>query len=178
MTEIYFVPASLAVTALWIFSRAAVWIKNRKINLKREAELLLVYICIMVIFRITFFHLEKIDGNVQPLVIDAANIFNFRINLVPFVNLFDYESLRDALINFIGNAAMFIPVGIIWPIVFKELDTHKKAIAAGIGFSLVIEILQLPIYDRVSDIDDLILNSIGFLAGYGIYLLVKKLRRK
>lgn len=178
MTEIYFVPASLAVTALWIFFRAAVWIKNRKINLKREAELLLVYICIMVIFRITFFHMEKIGGNVQPLVIDAANIFNFRINLVPFVNLFDYESLRDALINFIGNAAMFIPVGIIWPIVFKELDTHKKAIAAGIGFSLVIEILQLPIYDRVSDIDDLILNSIGFLAGYGIYLLVKKLRRK
>ena len=49
---------------------------------------------------------------------------------------------------------------------------------AGVGFSLFIEILQLPFYDRVTDIDDLILNSLGFLIGYGIFLLVKKLKKK
>ena len=73
---------------------------------------------------------------------------------------------------------MFIPIGIIWPIVYKELNTHKKVIAAGIGFSLFIEILQLPFYDRVTDIDDLILNSLGFLTGYALYVLVKKLKNK
>ena len=55
----------------------------------------------------------------------------------------------------------------------RELDSHKKVIAAGVGFSACIEILQLP-FDRVTDIDDLILNSLGFLLGYGIYLLCKK----
>ena len=45
--------------------------------------------------------------------------------------------------------------------------------AAGVGFSLCIEILQLPFFDRVTDVDDLILNSIGFLIGYGAYLLVR-----
>ena len=69
---------------------------------------------------------------------------------------------------------MFIPVGIVWPYVFKELDKPWKVIAAGFGFTLIIEILQLPFYDRLSDIDDLILNTLGYLTGYGIYLLIKK----
>ena len=43
---------------------------------------------------------------------------------------------------------------------------------------MCIEILQLPFFDRVSDIDELLLNSLGFMAGYGIYLLVGKLRKK
>ena len=73
---------------------------------------------------------------------------------------------------------MFIPVGIVWPIVYKQLDKPWKVVAAGVGFSLVIEILQLPFFDRVSDVDDLILNSIGFLTGYGIYLFIKQIQKK
>ena len=38
--------------------------------------------------------------------------------------------------------------------------------------------LQLPFFDRVTDVDDLILNSLGFAAGYGIYLLVKAIKKK
>jgi len=58
------------------------------------------------------------------------------------------------------------------------LDTHKKVILAGMGFSLCVEILQLPFYDRVSDVDDLILNSLGFLLGYMLYLLVRALKER
>jgi len=47
-----------------------------------------------------------------------------------------------------------------------------------VGLSLFVEILQLPFYERCSDIDDLLLNSIGFIVGYGIYLLVKFLAGK
>ena len=55
---------------------------------------------------------------------------------------------------------------------------NGEVIGAGVGTSLLIEILQLPFFDRVSDINDLILNSLGFLVGYGIYLLVKKCKKK
>ena len=82
------------------------------------------------------------------------------------------------VIGVIGNTAMFIPIGIIWPSVLRSLDTPWKVICAGIGFSLFIEILQLPFFDRVSDIDDLLLNSLGFLLGYGIYLIFKKASKK
>ena len=165
------------ITVLWIFVRAAVCLRQKKFSLKRELQLLLVYICVVVVTRFTFFPFSKVNGQVQPLLFDAAKIFPPRINLLPVVYLFDYPIFREALINFIGNTAMFIPLGIVWPSVFKQLDTHGKVIAAGVGYSLLIEIVQLPFFDRVSDIDDLILNTTGYLAGYGIYLLVRTLKR-
>ena len=152
--------------------------KRRSISWKRELQLMLVYICIVVVARFTFFPFSRIDGKIQPLIFNMEQIFPPRVNLIPMVNLLDYEIFREMLINVIGNTTMFIPLGIVWPSVFRKLDTHGKVIGAGVGFSLCIEILQLPFYDRVSDVDDLILNSLGFLIGYGIYLLVKVVKRK
>ena len=167
-----------AITALWILVRMTVCIRQKQVIRKRELQLLLVYICIVVVVRFTFFPFSKVNGQVQPLVLEIAKIFPPRMNLIPFIYLFDYPVFKEALINLIGNVTMFIPLGIVWPSVFKELDTHGKVIAAGIGTSALIEILQLPFYVRCSDIDDLILNSLGYLMGYGIYLLVKLCRKK
>ena len=174
MTEISYTAANIAITAAWILARAAVWAKTGRLSRKREAQLLPVYICIMVVARFTFFPFSRVNGQIQPLLFDPAHIFPPRINLLPIVYLLDYEIRREALINVIGNTAMFIPIGIIWPCVFRQLDTHGKAIAAGVGFSLCIEILQLPFFDRVTDVDDLILNSLGFCLGYGLYLLFRR----
>ena len=178
MIKITYPEMLLAISALWIAARAFFAVKNKKFDIKRELQLILVYVSLIVIARFTFFPLRKVDGVIQPLVFDAANAFPFRINLIPLVNLFDYEIMSEAIINFVGNTTMFIPVGIIWPIVFKELDTPLRTIAAGAGFSLLIEILQLPFFDRVSDIDDLLLNTLGFATGYGIYRLAKLLKVK
>ena len=82
------------------------------------------------------------------------------------------------LINVIGNIIMFVPLGIVWPYAYKDLDTPLKAISAGIGVTLCIEILQLPFYSRVSDVDDLLLNSIGFIIGYLIYLVARAVKTK
>ena len=177
MTTISYGSVMAGITALWFFFRTVVCLRQKRICWKQEAQLLLVYICIIVVTRFTFFPFSKVNGQVQPLLFDASKIFPPRINLLPIVYLFDYPIFREALINFIGNTAMFIPLGIVWPSVFKQLDTHGKVIAAGVGYSLLIELVQLLFFDRVSDIDDLILNSLGFLLGYGIYLLVKAIKR-
>lgn len=176
MIQIPFAAAMLLISFLWILVRAAACINQKHISWKREAQLMLVYICIVVVMRFTFFPFSKVGGRIQPLLFDAAAVFPPRINLIPFVNLLNYEIYKEMLINVIGNTTMFIPLGIVWPCVFKKLDTHAKVIAAGVGFSLCIEILQLPFFDRVTDIDDLILNSVGFAVGYGIYLLVKTVK--
>jgi len=165
------------ITILWILVRTIVCLRQGRIRRKRELQLMLVYICILVVTRFTFFPFSKTDGQVQPLLFDAARVFPPRINLLPVVYLFDYPVFREALLNLIGNTAMFVPLGIVWPSVFRQLDSHSKVIAAGVGYSLLIEIVQLPFFDRVSDIDDLILNSLGFLMGYGIYLLAKAAKR-
>ena len=174
------IPYSLTIaliTAVWILCRIIISNKNGRINWKREAQLLLIYICLVVVVRLTFFPFSKVDGKVQPLLFDATNILPFRLNFVPFVNLIDYEIRKEALINVIGNSFLFLPVGIVFPIVYRKLNTHWKVIVAGVGTSLSIEILQLLFFDRVTDIDDLLLNSAGYILGYGIYLLIKKAKK-
>ena len=168
----------LGITAAWILVRAVCSVRAEAFRPRRELQLLLVYICIVVVARFTFFPFSKVNGQIQPLVFDRNLFFPLRVNFLPFVYLFDYPEFRKALLNLIGNTAMFIPLGIVWPSVFPELNTHKRVILAGFGCSLLIEILQLPFYDRVSDIDDLILNTLGYLMGYGIWLLARRFRKK
>lgn len=161
------------ITLVWIAVRAYYSVNQCRVDWKREFQLIFVYICIVVVARFTFFPFSKVDGRIQPLVFDLARAFPPRINLMPIVYLLDYPERREAILNFVGNTAMFVPLGIVWPLVFRQLDAHWKVIAAGVGCSLLIEILQLPFADRVSDIDDLLLNSVGYIAGYLLYLLVK-----
>lgn len=178
MISIYYSQMLIVISAIWLCIRIICWVRNKRIDWKREATLILVYICLIVVVRFTFCPFSKVNGKIQPLLFDRSKILPLRVNLKPFVYLFDYPIFREALINFIGNITMFIPLGIIWPSVFKELNTSRKAISAGVGVSLCIEILQLLFYERATDIDDLILNSIGFIIGYIFFVVVKKWKYK
>ncbi|HJB26868.1 MAG TPA: VanZ family protein, partial [Firmicutes bacterium] len=68
---------------------------------------------------------------------------------------------------------IFVPVGF-----FFALLWHKKrflrALFGGAGISLFIELCQLPM-SRATDIDDLILNTLGALFGYILYSWLKKI---
>ena len=70
-----------------------------------------------------------------------------------------------------------IPSGIVLPILYRNLDSFRKVVLAGAGISLCIELLQLPFRVRASDIDDLILNTLGVIIGYGLYVSVRTLIR-
>lgn len=173
MTEITFLQLEAAFAAVWLAARIAVWIRRGRIDWKREAVLLLMYINLAVIIRFAFFPMARADGRVRPLVFNAAAAFPFRVNLIPLVRLSDYVNRREMWLNVIGNTAMFIPGGIILPIVYKRLDTFLKVLVAGTAISLCIEILQLPFSVRSSDIDDLLQNMLGVIVGYGIYALAR-----
>jgi glycopeptide antibiotics resistance protein len=164
------------ITTVWCLVRALFAARTGRVSWKREVQLLLVYICFAVVARFTFFPFSTVNGQIQPLVFNSALVFPFRINWIPLVNLLDYPEIGDIFLNIMGNTTMFIPLGIVWPVVYPKLNTHKKAIAAGFGVSLCIEILQLPFHDRVTDVDDLLLNTAGYLLGYGLLLLVRAVR--
>ena len=72
---------------------------------------------------------------------------------------------------------MFIPSGIVLPIVYTKLDRFSKVILSGALISLCTEILQLPFPARATDIDDLILNTLGVAVGYGIYAAAGRWKR-
>ena len=174
MISIPFIAGELVFTGIWLILRLFIWARNRKIDWKREAVLLLMYINLVVIIRFAFFPMALINGKVQPLVFNSASAFPFRINLIPFVNLLDYDNRRDLLLNVVGNVSMFIPSGIVLPIIYRNLNSFRKVVSTGILISLFIELIQLPFSVRASDVDDLILNTLGVIIGYGIYTLGRK----
>ena len=172
MIEISYMELLLFITILWIIIRGIVAVKSRHFSIKRELQMLLVYICIAVISRFVYFGLHRENGKIPTLRIGFPDP---EISLIPFYFLADrYDGW---LINIIGNIAMFIPVGIVWPICFTKLDSVKKTIAAGAGYTLFIELSQLFCYGRHTDIDDLILNTCGASIGAVILFAIRKKRR-
>ena len=94
MIQIPYRGTVILITCLWIVIRVLWCCREKKFSLKREAELILVYICLVVVVRFTFFPFSRVNGQVQPLLFDRSNVFPPRINLIPLVYLFDYEISR------------------------------------------------------------------------------------
>ena len=174
MIEIPFLAVELAIALAWVIVRVVACVHAGRVDWRREAQLLFLYVCIAVIMRFTFFAFSKVDGHVQPLRFDPSRLWPIKCNIVPLVNLFHHDSVRDILINIPGNIAMFVPLGIALPFLFKELDSCWKVTACGAAFSLSIEVVQLLFFERATDIDDLILNALGCAIGYGVYRLFSR----
>lgn len=171
MLEITFTQLTVLIILAWISFRTAHAFHKKSLTITREAQLLLVLTCIIVIARIVFFPWHHIDGRIGTMKLDLSQLPP-QYNLIPIKKLFIHY--KGWQMNIIGNITMFIPVGIIWPVCFKKLDTPAKTILAGAGYSLCIELCQLLFYERLTDIDDLILNTIGVTIGAAIYFCIVK----
>lgn len=175
MFQITYPTLFVCITLAWIAVRASWAYRHQTIDWRRELRLLTLYVCMVVIARIVYFPWHHVDGQIAPLVFDASRVFPLWLNPVPLVRLFEvYDGWQR---NLVGNIAMFIPVGIFLPFCFKELDTIKKVTLAGFGCSLFIEISQLPFFDRATDVDDLLLNTIGTFLGAAVYFGMVRLTK-
>ena len=114
------------------------------------------------------------------VVIDAAGIgtvwdFVTYKELYPVINIIPFSS--EGVMTYTLNVAMTIPFGFLLPLIWKEFRKSYLVTLVGFGFSLIIEILQL-FNHRVSDVDDLLMNTIGAIVGFGIWLLFHLIFKK
>lgn len=88
---------------------------------------------------------------------------DFSFNLIPFIDIANDPAgyLKNSLLNIL----LFVPFGFLLPAVWRKYRTLKKTALAGFAFSLIIELLQIFTF-RLTDVDDLITNTAGALAGY------------
>ena len=77
-----------------------------------------------------------------------------------------------ALKNLLGNLLPFIPFGFLLPIAYPRIKTFFKVFLVGMFAVLFIEIFQYMTRLGSFDIDDIILNMVGVLSGYGTFGLV------
>lgn len=88
------------------------------------------------------------------------------INIIPFQS--------EGLLTYILNIIMFMPLGFLLPLIWKNYRKFTTTFITGVGFSLVIELSQL-FNRRQTDIDDLLMNTIGTIIGFTIWIVYKKI---
>ncbi|MDE7230168.1 MAG: VanZ family protein [Oscillospiraceae bacterium] len=72
------------------------------------------------------------------------------------------------------NILMFAPIGLALPFVLKQ-PKFGWTVLAGFCFTFAIEFLQGFSSQRDGNTDDVICNTLGVIAGYALYLLIKLL---
>lgn len=85
---------------------------------------------------------------------------------------------RSALVNLLGNVAMFVPLGVFLPAIWPGLRKAWKALPFAMLMIAVIEALQLFTLLGRCDVDDLILNMAGVALGYFLWWLLQFLRHR
>ena len=108
-----------------------------------------------------------------------------RVNLIPFYTITAQINLgtgsygrRTALRNLAANLLLFVPMGFFLPMVFRKLRRFGSCIRLWLGMILSIEIIQLLTLQGSFDVDDVILNTLGFIAGYIVFLIAKVITRE
>lgn len=93
-------------------------------------------------------------------------------------NMIAGERLFEAVINLVGNVVMFVPIGLLLPLAVKRLSSFRSFIICSLCIPLVIESIQLVFMVGCFDVDDIVLNVIGQIIGYGLYILIRGRKEK
>ena len=183
-----FIIVALISMALWIIYRLYNVVKNKRINIAREIILFIFFVYFLFLLLLTIFKGGCIEFSNQ------FNSFMYRehgllgiINIVPIketINTFMHSEtgMRNSLRNLIGNILVFMPLGFFIPLLFDKFNNLKKVLKVGCLSSLAIELSQLFVGSNVCDIDDVIYNTLGALAGFICYktfeTIIKKVNLK
>ena len=89
------------------------------------------------------------------------------------INLILFRWITEGVRPYIENILLFIPLGFMLPCIWKKYEVLWKTALSGITFSLLIELSQL-FNRRITDIDDLLMNTLGALIGWIIFRLLKE----
>ncbi|WEG12290.1 VanZ family protein [Pullulanibacillus sp. KACC 23026] len=98
------------------------------------------------------------------------------------VNLVMFDSIRLMLRshspmlilkNILGNVLLFFPYGFFLPLFFKRFRSFSQLLGIGFLSSLLIESCQYEFAQRIFDVDDLMLNTVGAILGWIVFKIVK-----
>lgn len=158
----------MVISVIWIALRIIRGLTTRKFDLSREilVNLLFIFLCFLSyrVFEPFRFVLEKAN---KPNLIPVVN----SLKMLRTANATEYKPLiRIVQILLLGNLLIFVPIGFLVSILFRDLRSSWKILLVGAGISLTIEVLQLILAVRVFDIDDILLNALGTWIGYLLFL--------
>ena len=98
-------------------------------------------------------------------------------NFIPFKTIVEYvqryiDGYRNlSVLNLLGNLALFVPMGMALPCLFKKLNRFWKVTLTVLGMVVIVELVQGVLRVGSIDVDDVIFNVVGAMIGYGIIMI-------
>jgi len=144
-----------------------------KPDIKREILLLLFHLSVVAVLSQTLTSDGTLAGLKWGSILDPKyrNYKLFKILRVVRDKKGD-DKIAYFVVNLLGNIAMFVPFGFLFRAV-KRAGIFRATLA-GAMLSLFIELYQL-LLPRHSDVDDLLLNTLGALIGALLFIPFKRL---
>ncbi|ONI45539.1 hypothetical protein AN641_03845 [Candidatus Epulonipiscioides gigas] len=169
---------SIVFTPIYIIFRIQYLKKVKTVNIYREITLLLFIIYLISIASQTIIPEWNISNG--RLHINWRIDFINQINLIPFKTIGMYltniETDIIALYNILGNTILFSPFGAFLPMLWKKFDSLKRELLIAFLITSLIECMQI-FLNRTVDIDDIILNIVGIIFGYAIFIILKSSKK-
>lgn len=90
-------------------------------------------------------------------------------------------ALQYLLVDVVGNLLLFVPLGLTFAAASTRAGAWSRlaaATASGMLLSVLIEVVQLAMPSRASDVDDVLFNTLGALLGAVLGVLAFGRRRR
>lgn len=91
------------------------------------------------------------------------------INKIDWIPFDTPGGVRYIILYALANALMFLPVGILVPLIWKKISRLRMILLVGFCGSFLIEICQFLLQCGVFQTEDLLMNTLGAGIGYWIY---------
>lgn len=131
---------------------------------------------VYIVFVFYFLLISEIYGRTGEMKEYHYNLVLFQ-EIKRFWNYRKQLGIFSVMANLAGNILIFIPFGFIVPMASERRSVFATAVGA-LLLSLLIETIQLFTKVGCFDVDDLLLNAIGGVAGYFIFIISNWIRRK
>lgn len=160
-----------------IFIRKRYLHKQRKVDHWKYEVADIAFIFYMIcLFQITAFRFGGLGWDLESMMSRQT-----RVNGMPLVAIWNWVEKGvwwHLFYNVVGNCIWFVPLGILLPALYRDYRKHvKRVIFIGLVVSTSIEILQYVLCTGVTDIDDVIFNTIGTAIGYMLWVIFDAVRK-
>ena len=109
-------------------------------------------------------------------LVAVTGVFQLLFMKPVFAPYFNFELFIDIFacpMQYLLNFFLFVPMGFLVPLLWKQYRTENHVLLFGFGTSFAIEVLQM-FCGRTTDVDDLLMNTLGALIGYWMFLAAER----
>lgn len=140
--------------------------------------LYLLLVIRLIIFKYPYEQLKEIAETWEKgVILEGLDTANF--TLFKTIRMYiDYSYMLNSFENLVGNVAVFIPFGFLFPYVFKRGRNFFIMFLNAFLFVLGIEVFQLFSAFGAFDVDDILLNCAGAVIGYLCCILFERIKRR